>query len=107
MTSDALRIAKINLKIERTRANNEMLKTMMSNPVVELIGAYVLVESLQKAAVIPDKAGTACEIAIVAAVGMQQLAPLAPYIAQRVEGLGQGLAGIAKMAGTAALAGGG
>lgn len=85
--NDAIKLKKIEHRTAVAVARAEVVKELIRNPVVELVAAYVIIEYLQKEKIIPDMAGNVVEAAVVAAVGLQQLAPLAPYIAQSTEGL--------------------
>ena len=82
MKSEAVRVAEI-------KAQAETMKLLLTNPVVEIIAAYVLIELLQRypanKPIIGSIAGTIAEGGCLSAVALQQLAPLAPYIAQSTE----------------------
>lgn len=83
------------VKLERERRKTllstgmiDLAKTLVSNPAFEIIATFVIIEQLQKTGHMPQLAGTIAEGGVLTAVGMQQLAPLAPYIAQGAQGLG-------------------
>lgn len=84
-TSDAVRLA----RIEKSRAIDEarlrLAGDLLKNPVIELIGAFVLVEALQRfpqdRPIIGNLQGNLLEAALSGIIGIQQLAPSLPYIA--------------------------
>ena len=92
-----LSAAKILAKAEKHKADVELMKALISNPVVEIVGAYVIIESLQATKMIGNVAGTAAEAGCLAAVALQQLAPLAPYIAESAKGIGSTVAKVAPL----------
>jgi hypothetical protein len=84
MKTEAVRLAEI-------KSNADTFRELLRNPVVEIIAAYVIIELLQRypanKPIMGSVAGTIAEGGCLAAVGLQQLAPLAPYIAQSTEGV--------------------
>jgi hypothetical protein len=72
MKAEAIRVAEI-------KAQADNLRELLHNPVVEIVAAYVIIELLQRC---------------LAAVGMQQLAPLAPAIAQGTESIAKVIPGL-------------
>lgn len=91
MISEAVRIAKI-------KAQADTMKELLHNPVVEIVAAYVIIELLQRypanKPIIGSIAGTVAEAGCLAAVGMQQIAPLAPSIAQGTESIAKVIPGL-------------
>jgi len=96
MKSEAVRVAEI-------KAQADNLRELLHNPVIEIIAAYVIIEMLQRypsnRPIMPSTAGTIAEGGCLAAVGMQQLAPLAPYIAQGTESLAKAIPGLLALGG--------
>lgn len=83
-------------KYEYKAKELQVLKDLLTNPVFEILLGYVAIEAMQvtqspftrtPAAMMPPLAGTIAEAGILTAVAMQQLAPLAPYMAQGAKGL--------------------
>lgn len=91
MKSEAVRVAEI-------KAQADTMREMLHNPVVEIIAAYVIIEMLQRypsdRPIIGSVAGTVAEAGCLAAVGMQQIAPLAPSIAQGTESIAKVIPGL-------------
>jgi hypothetical protein len=91
MKSEAVRIAEIKVQADTIRE-------MLHNPVVEIIAAYVIIELLQRyptnKPIMGSIAGTVAEAGCLAAVGMQQIAPLAPALAQGTESLSKAIPGL-------------
>lgn len=80
--NDELRIAKINRQIERERAQTELLRTIVSNPVVELVAGISILEYLNRKGYINDFSVEFTETAVFASVAFQQLSPLIPLMIQ-------------------------
>ena len=93
-----IRIQARSIEIQSTE---RVLLALIDNPVVEIVAAYIIIEYLQKKGYIPNVAGNIAEAGVLAAVGLQQLAPLAPAIAAG----GQALSGVIKAAGGVAAIG--
>ena len=91
MKSEAVRMAEI-------KAQSDNLRELLHNPVIEIIAAYTIIELLQRYPsshpIIGSAAGTIAEAGCLAAVGMQQLSPLAPYIAQGTESISKAFPGL-------------
>jgi hypothetical protein len=126
MKSEAVQIA----KIQASMRTQEHLMSLLKNPVLEIFLAYLLIETAQKVPIgsttqdtvidlpflppikigsksvpqylISDKAGTVAEGAILVAVALQQLAPLAPYYTQNLQSLMGGISDMAGIAGKVA-----
>lgn len=85
MKNTQIRMAEIGAERDIAIANADLLAKFMSNPIVELIAGYVIVEYLQSHTgshpIIPQAAGTVAEGAIVASVLLQQLSPSIPALA--------------------------
>ena len=110
MTSEAVKLARIREKAQFRRDFLEIVK----NPVIEILLGYLVIEYLQTIpinrtaeqlrrigrdersdiAIIPAKAGTIAEAGILAAVALQQLAPLSPALAAGSEASGKVLSGL-------------
>lgn len=94
ITALEVRIAREARKVEQIKANREIIIALSRNPVVEIAGAYVLLELLQRAKVLESGAiGTfeegAVMTGVVAAVMAQQLAPVLPDLLKATtEGVG-------------------
>jgi hypothetical protein len=86
MISEAVKLARLQAKKERDLAEIGLLRDLVKNPVVELVGGYVLVEYLQRhptaRPIIGNLQGNAIEAAFTAIIAVQQLAPSVPYLAQ-------------------------
>jgi hypothetical protein len=109
--NEAMKLAKLNYKREKELAQlqaiREISKTLMTNPIIELVGGFVLVETLQRyptsRPIIGNLQGNVIEAAIAGIVSVQQLAPSIPYIAQGTSDI---LGAVSKLAGPALLAAG-
>lgn len=103
--NDSLRIAKINARAMREKAELELMREIVKNPVIELIGAFVIVETLQRypasRPIIGNWQGNILEGSIGGIIGIQQLAPSLPYLAQAT---GDIMGAIGKIAGGAGMA---
>lgn len=69
-----------------------LLKETLRSPLFQILVGFTTIEYLQNVQlngkpVMPAIAGTAAESALVASVGLQQLAPLVPYIASAGQSL--------------------
>ena len=105
MISDAVKLAKIKARAEKDIATMALIKAVASNPVVELLTSAIVIIELPKNGFFP---GTFCPAeeallmaACTAAVGLQQVAPLAPYIAQGTEVLTKAIPGLLSIAAVA------
>lgn len=78
--NEALLIAKENHKIARAQVKRDIALALINNPVIEILVLYVAVETLQKRKILPDAAGNVAEGAGLVAIGLQQIAPMMPYI---------------------------
>lgn len=85
-TSDALKIARLRARADRRAADVEMVKAFLGNPILELVGGFVLVEVLQRTPasrpIIGNVQGNLLQTAIIGGVSLQQLAPILPTLAQ-------------------------
>lgn len=95
-------VARLNARLAVRAQNLEFAKATLGNPVVELLALFLIVEYAQRQGWLGSIAGTALETTGTAAVALQQLAPLAPYIAQGVSGLGGIIGKVAPIIGAAA-----
>lgn len=78
--SEALKIAKIARSMAQAEALKAIALELIRNPVVEIVGAYIIVEYCQKRGLIPSLAGTFAETAVIGAVTIQQIAPIIPDV---------------------------
>jgi len=69
----------------------DLVKDLARNPIVELVVAYVLIEKLQQQGTLSQPMGTFMEAGIAGIITAQQIAPLAPYLAQGAQGIAGGL----------------
>ena len=101
MISDTVKIAKVKARAEKDIAQIGLVKELAKNPVIELLAGVAVITYLNKGdkswyqslTGIDLKAGG--EFAgLIAVIGLQQIAPLAPSIAQGTEGLSKALPGI-------------
>lgn len=103
MISDSVKIAKINARAARDIKAMELLKVMATNPIVELVSLYLIVETLQRyprnEPILGTISGLALEVAGTTAVGLQQIAPLMPAIAQGGSDIVKALPGLIAAAG--------
>lgn len=91
-------------KVAEIKADSEMAiklidlaKEAMSNPVVEIILAYLVIEAAQRRGLLPDVAGNVAEGGVLTAVAWQQIAPSVPYLVQGGTELLKSLASAAPM----------
>ena len=101
--NEALKIAREEKKVAQIRATKEILIAILSNPAVEIVGAYAAVEYLQQRYKFGSITGTAAEATVGAAVVAQMLAPYAPSI---IQAGAEGIKSIAAIAPLALKAGG-
>ena len=71
---------KLMRQILADQRDHELVVKLIGNPVVQIIGTYVVIEALQKAGIMPSVAGTVAEGAVVTAIAFQQLSPMAPEL---------------------------
>lgn len=98
MINDNLKIARIYARAERAKNNAEILRLLMTNPVVELLAGIMAISYLNKGSQSWLESATGIDLAaggeyagLVAIIGLQQLAPLVPAIAAGAEGLSKSL----------------
>ena len=106
MQSEALKLAKFQSQAVLQAKAIDLGKTIVTNPAFELImSAYILIQ-MRKHHVFEGFTGSLEEAALMTAiagcVGLQQIAPLMPYIAQGAESLGKAIPGMLAL-GAAAL----
>lgn len=94
-------------KLEKQAQDMRLIVDLMKNPVVELLAGIIAISFLNKGDKSWVESLTGIDLkaggeyaGLVAIIGLQQLAPLAPYIAQGAEGIGKTLPGILSLAGT-------
>jgi len=93
------RIAREARKIQQLQSEKEIILALLKNPVFEIVAGYVLIETLQKAELMPSLAGTIAEGGILTAVAFQQLAPILPDLLKATtEGIGMVTEGIGMVA---------
>lgn len=84
--NETVKIAKLELQKARITAFTEVTKALLANPVVELVGAFALIEYLQRTPknrpIIGNTQGNLMEAGISGIITVQQLAPSLPYLAQ-------------------------
>jgi hypothetical protein len=73
---------KLQLEIARLNALKEITKEVISNPIVEIIAGYTIIEALQKEGYLGNLSGTVAEGLIGGTIVAQQIAPLMPYLGQ-------------------------
>lgn len=80
-----IKIAEIASDRDKRVAEIDLMAKVLANPVFEILAGYILVEYLQshpeRSPIIPSKAGTIAEGAIIASVVLQQLGPSLPILA--------------------------
>lgn len=95
MKSEAEKIAKIQARKEITIAGINAVSRLASNPVVELVGCVLLIETLQRfpagQPILSSRLGTAVEITIPVLLALQQMAPYIPAI---IEATGKSISGV-------------
>jgi len=101
MTSENLKIAKLYARTERDKANIELAREILRNPVFELIAGIATISYLNKgsqswleSAIGIDLAAGGEYAGLIAIIGLQQIAPLVPAI---VSGSGPAAAAIGKL----------
>jgi hypothetical protein len=103
MISDAVKVARIKASADKELKAMELAKALITNPAVELLlSAYILIQMRQHKLFSGVTGGVeeATLMALIAGcVGLQQVAPLAPSIAQGAEGLGKAIPGLLAIAG--------
>lgn len=101
--NDAVKVARINADRDKALAAIGLVKGLLTNPVIELVGAVVLVETLQRypkdRPIIGNIQGNLIEGGIGAIIGLQQLAPLMPYVSSSISDITKLAAPLALAAG--------
>lgn len=94
MKSEAVKLAKI-------QAEKELIKELIRNPVVELLAGIIAISYLNKGSQSWLESVSGIDLAaggeyagLIAVIGLQQIAPLAPAIAQGTTGLFKALPGM-------------
>lgn len=86
MPSEALKIARLNARRDVEVATLRAVQEIMRNPIIELVGGFVLVEWLQRfpanRPIIGNLQGNLIEAGIGGVVIAQQIAPMMPYLVQ-------------------------
>ena len=102
MISDSVKLAKINARAARELKAMELAKAVITNPAVELILAAYIVIQMRKHGLFSGLSGGVEEASLMAfiagCVGLQQIAPLAPAIAQGAEGIGKAIPSLLSLA---------
>jgi len=95
------------ITLAKLQVQRDLLLAVLSNPVIELVGAFVLIESLQRfpseRPIIGNVQGNLLEGAIGGIIAVQQLAPSLPYIVQASEGMTKGIGSLAPALGALAM----
>lgn len=92
--SDAVRQAHAAAGAQVYASTIDLVRDLAKNPIVELITAIVLIEKLQESGVLSDFLGSSMQVGVAGIITAQQIAPLAPYLAQSAQGLAGGVAAI-------------
>ena len=86
-----VKIAKINARRDLDLAQLRLFEELLKNPIIELVGAFVLIETLQRHPssnpIIGNVQGTLMEAGVAGIISMQQIAPVLPHITQATAGL--------------------
>lgn len=81
-----IKLAKLNHRHERDLAMINLIGKAISNPIIELVGGFVLVETLQRfpedRPIIGNLQGNLMEAGIGGIITVQQLAPILPDISR-------------------------
>jgi len=78
----AYRAAKLQWGAARYQANVELLRSLLSNPAIEILGGLVAVQAAYDNKLLNNVSAGIAETAILGAVTVQQLAPTLPYLSQ-------------------------
>ena len=88
VTSENLKIAKLYARTERDKANIELAREILRNPVFELLLGVTAISYLNKGSQSWLESATGIDLAaggeyagLIAIIGLQQIAPLVPAIA--------------------------
>lgn len=73
---------KVALEIARLDAFKQVSVELIRNPIVEIVGAFVLVEELQRTGHLGSISGTVLEGLVGGTIVAQQIAPLMPSLAE-------------------------
>jgi hypothetical protein len=89
-------------ELAQIKADQQLLSDLLKNPIIELVGGFVLVETLQRypksRPIIGNVQGNLIEGGIAAIIMAQQLAPSLPYLVQGTSDMTKLLPSIAGMA---------
>lgn len=103
--NETVKVARLNARRERELAYLKLAGELAKNPIVELVGGFVLVETLQRfpaeRPIIGNLQGNLIEAGITGIVMAQQLAPTLPYLVQGTSDITKllpAIAGLAAMA---------
>lgn len=82
------------LEIEGIRATRELLLALLSNPAVQIVGAFSLLEYLERRALIGNIAATSAEAGVLTASLAEALAPTLPSLGEGILTLLKSLSGL-------------
>jgi len=79
-TSDNLKIARLYARTERDRANIDLARAILANPVIELVAGVSILEYEARHGIIGTGVNVASLAALYAIIGVQVLAPVLPQV---------------------------
>lgn len=82
MISDGLKIARLNARVSRDAAVVDLAKTLLYNPVVELIAGVSILEYQSRHGHIGNAVNVASLAALYGIIGVQMLSPVLPLITE-------------------------
>lgn len=102
MTSEAIRLRRLEIKADREKAQldtaKEFARLLITNPIVEIVGGFVLVELLQRyptsRPIIGNAQGNGLELGLAGIITAQQIAPALPYLGEAAGNLIKGATGL-------------
>lgn len=80
MTSDNLKIARLYARTERDRANIDLARAILANPVIELVAGVSILEYESRHGIIGTGVNITALAALYAIIGVQVLSPALPAI---------------------------
>jgi hypothetical protein len=108
--STELTVAKVEARASKHKADVELMRELLRNPVVEALAGTMVVVSLRKAGFFQGVTGAleegVLETAILSIILAQQIAPSIPYLVQGTTEMGKVISSIAPMLAAAGAAGG-
>lgn len=90
MTSDAIKLRRLEIKVDREKAQlaaaKDLARLIITNPVAEIVGGFVLIELLQRyptsRPIIGNWQGNLMETGLAGIITAQQIAPLLPTMGE-------------------------